>query len=116
MTPIEDAASHEEEEGRLCRSTGWAAAEPLLHLWDGGWSAREGQTPSAAAGRAELLMGTPPALLGVQGRWAAELGMEHGKICPAPHLARGRERGTLTDVGVLQEAADPGFSFQFLVI
>lgn len=30
--------------------------------------------------------------------------------------AEGAEPGALTDVGVLQEAADPGFSFQLLVI
>lgn len=42
--------------------------------------------------------------------------MEHWQICPAPRLAHGGERSMLTDVGVLQEAADPSFSFQLLVI
>lgn len=28
----------------------------------------------------------------------------------------GKEQDVLTDVGVLQQAADPGFSFQLLVI
>ena len=59
MTPFEDAASREEEEGWLCGSTEQAATEPLLRLWDSGQSVREGQTACAAAGRAELLMGTP---------------------------------------------------------
>lgn len=100
----------EEEEGRLRGSTGWAATEPLRRLWGGSWHMREGQTSCAA----ELLMGTPPAPAGAWGgRRAAELGTDHGQIC----LARGgAECGALTDVGVLQEAADPGFSFQLLVI
>lgn len=59
MTPFEDAASCEEEEGWICRSTGQVATEPLLHIQDGGQHAREGQTACAAVGRAESLTGTP---------------------------------------------------------
>ena len=59
----------------------------------------------------------PPAAAGArEGRRAAEPGTEHQQVCPSLRLARGGERGALTDVGVLQEAADPGFAFQLLVI
>lgn len=68
-------------------------------------------------GQGSVIDGDTPALAGTQGdRRAVELGMEYWQICPAPRLAHGGERSMLTDVGVLQEAADPSFSFQLLVI
>lgn len=120
MTLFEDAASCEEEEGWLCRSTGQAATEPLLHLQGGGQHAREGRTAGgarAAFGRAESLMGTPQPQRGY-GRAGGQESRARSTHRPARLLAWHTvgEQGVLTNVGVLQEAADPGFSFQLLVI
>lgn len=94
MTPFGDGVSHEEEEGWLCRSTRQDDTEPF---------------PASGTNRQGWIMDGDPPSPG----W--DMGGQVGSRtrCGAAAV---EVQGALTNVGVLQETADPGFSFQLLVI
>lgn len=97
MTPFEYGVPHEEEEGWLCRSTGQNDTEPFS----------ASGTVCAAADRLDCEWRAPSP------GW--DSGGQVGSRARRGASALGVQ-GALTNVGVLQETADPGFSFQLLVI
>lgn len=93
MTPFGDGVFREEEEGWLCRSAGQEDTEPF--------SASGTRSPCCCR-QGWVVDGDPLALAGT---WEGS----------SARMER-QPWGALTNVGVLQETADPGFSLQLLVI